>query len=359
MKVTKMVVTPLSVPMGYTAFLIPNGLVNSSAMIVVQLYTDDGAEGYGICGATGAGIKSLKACFDDLAPVVVGLDVARINAAWQKLFEATRNMGHEGYGISALSTIDTALWILRAKMLNLPLSTLLGGYREKVPVYCSYKLWRSWTMDELQKDAAAIVKMGFKALKMRFGSNPFDIEVERYGAVRAVVGKNFDIMVDCNWAYTVPQAIEMGRRVDGELFWYEDPLASDEPEQIAQVSAALDMPVCVGETWSTRFAFRAAFEKRASDMIMIDVQKVGGVTEWMRVANMASAFNIPVASHVFDDISFHLVGAIPNGIYCEYMPFYDKIFKEPPEVKDGFVEIPPLPGTGWEIDPQAIKKFKF
>ena len=359
MKVTKMKVTPLSVPMGYSVFVVPGGLRSTSTLLIVQLYTDDGAESFGICTAPSNTIKSFKACFDDLAPVVIGQDVGRINEAWQKLWDATGTMGHTGYGISALSTIDNALWILRAKMLNLPLSTLLGGYREKVPVYCSYMLWRNWTMDELQKDADRIVKMGFKAAKMRFGIYPFDVEVERYKAVREVVGKNFDIMVDCNWAYTVPQAIEMGRRVDGELFWFEDPLASDDPDQIAQVSAALDMPVCVGETWSTRFAFRAAFEKRASDMVMIDVLKVGGVTEWIRVANMASAFNIPVASHVCDDISFHLVGAIPNGIYCEYMPNYDKIYKNPPEVKDGFVEIPKVPGIGWEIDPQAFKKFEF
>jgi L-alanine-DL-glutamate epimerase-like enolase superfamily enzyme len=360
MKVTRMTVTPLSVPMDYP-FQSPAGGLNAiNNPVIVQLYTDDGADAFGICtSSNNTRVKSLKACLEDLAPIVIGQDVARINEAWQKLWVATGTMGHTGYGIMALSAIDNALWVLRSKMLNLPLSTLLGGFRDKVPAYCSYLLWRNWTLDQLQKDAEAIVKMGFKAAKMRFGTNPFDVEAQRYRAVREVVGKNFDIMVDCNWAYTVPQAIEMGRKVDGELYWFEDPLASDDPDQIAQVSAALDMPVTVGETWSTKFAFRAAFEKRASDMVMIDVQKVGGVTEWIRVANMASAFNIPVASHLFDDISCHLVGAIPNGVYCEYMPWYDKIYRNPPQVKDGFIEIPKVPGIGWEIDPASFKKFEF
>ena len=360
MKVTRMTVTPLSVPMDHP-FASPMGGVNGiNNPVIVQLYTDDGAEAFGICtSSNNTRVKSLVACVEDMASVIIGQDVVRINEAYEKLWAATRSMGRAGYGIMALSAVDNALWVLRAKLLNLPLSTLLGGYREKVPAYCSYLLWRNWTMDQLQKDAESIVKMGFKAAKMRFGTYPFDVEVERYKAVRAVVGKNFDIMVDCNWAYTVPQAIEMGHKVDGELYWFEDPLASDDPGQIAQVSAALDMPVCVGETWSTRFSFREGFEKRASDIVMIDVQKVGGVTEWIRVANMASAFNIPVASHLFDDISCHLVGAIPNGIFCEYMPWYDKIYKNPPQVKDGFIEIPKVPGIGWEIDPQSFKKFEF
>ncbi len=360
MKVTRFKVTPLSVPMDYP-FASPVGGMNAiNNPVIVQLYTDDGAESFGICtSSNNSRVKSLVACIEDLAPAIVGQDVARINEAYEKLWAATRTMGRAGYGIMALSAIDNALWVLRAKMLNLPLSTLLGGYRDKVPAYCSYLLWRNWTMDQLQKDAEKIVKMGFKAAKMRFGTYPFDVEEQRYRAVREVVGKNFDIMVDCNWAYTVPQAIEMGRRVDGELFWLEDPLASDEPSQIAIVSDALDMPVTVGETWSTRYAFREGFEKKASDIIMIDVQKVGGVTEWIRVANMAMAFNIPVASHLFDDISCHLVGAIPNGIWAEYMPWYDKIYKNPPQVKDGFIEIPKVPGIGWEIDPESFKKFEF
>lgn len=362
MKVTRMTATPLSVPMDYPFQSPFGGMFAIVNPVIVQLYTDDGADAFGICMATNdSQVKSLKACIEDLAPVVIGQDVARINEAWQKLWVATggMGMGHSGYGIMAISAIDNALWVLRAKLLNLPLATLLGGYREKVPAYCSYLLWRDWKVDRLQKDAEAIVKMGFKAAKMRVGMNPFDVEAIRYKAVREVVGKNFDILVDCNWAYNTPQAIEMGRKLDGELFWFEDPLAGEDFDQIAQVSNALDMPVCVGETWSTRFTFRDAFEKRVSDMVMIDIQKVGGVTEWIRVANMASAFNIPVASHLFDDISCHLIAAIPNGVFCEYMPWYDKIYKNPPQVKDGFIEIPKVPGLGWEIDPASFKKFEF
>ncbi len=361
MKVTQMKTLALSVPMDHP-FLAPTGATNAKMNpVIVQLTTDEGLESFGICNTSNdVRVKSLKAILDDLAPVVIGQDVARINEAWQKLWTATGNMGHTGYGIYALSAIDNALWVLRAKMLNLPLSTLLGGYREKVPAYASYLLWRNWTIDQLQKDAADLVKQGFKAMKMRVGTYPFDVEVQRYKAVREAVGKDISILIDCNWAYTTTQAIQLGRMLDGlGVYWFEDPLASDDPEQIAQVAAALDMPVVVGETWSTKYGFRTLFEKKSADIVMIDVQRVGGVTEWIRVANMAQAFNIPVASHLFDDISCHLVGAIPNGIWCEYMPWWDKIYKDPPKVKDGFIEIPKVPGIGLEFDPAAIKKFEF
>src|SRR5512137_1018974 len=136
MKVTRMTATPLSVPMDYPFQSPFGGMFAIVNPVIVQLYTDDGADAFGICMATNdSQVKSLKACIEDLAPVVIGQDVARINEAWQKLWVATggMGMGHSGYGIMAISAIDNALWVLRAKLLNLPLATLLGGYREKVP----------------------------------------------------------------------------------------------------------------------------------------------------------------------------------------------------------------------------------
>jgi L-alanine-DL-glutamate epimerase-like enolase superfamily enzyme len=361
MKVTQMKTIALAVPLDFPP--VPPAAGKTAVMnpVIVQLTTDEGLEAFGICNTSNNNrVASLKATVDDLAPLVIGQDVARTNEAWQKLWGAVGNYGHTGgYPLYALSAIDNALWVLRAKMLGLPLSTLLGGFREKVPAYASYLLWRDWTIEQLQKDAADLVKKGFKAMKMRVGTHPFDVEVQRYKAVREAVGKDISILIDCNWAYSVTDAIRLGRMLDGlGVYWFEDPLASDDPEQIHQVSEALDMPVTVGETWCTKYGFRTLFEKKAADIYMIDVMRVGGVTEWIRVANMAQAQNLPVCSHLFNDISCHLVASIPNGLWCEYMPWWDKIYKDPPQVKDGFIEIPKVSGIGLEIDPMAIKKWE-
>jgi len=327
--------------------------------VIVQLVTDEGIDGFAVCfGGNNTRIASLKACCEDLSDVIIGQDINHVAEAWQKLWRATGPMGHQGYPQAALSAIDSALWAVKAKAQNMPLAHLLGGFRDKVPVYASHLLWRNWTVDELQKDAAMLVKKGFKAMKMRMGTNPFKVEIERYKAVREVVGDNVNIMLDCNWAYTVFDAIKLGRALqEMGLFWFEDPLASDDPAQIAQVADALDIPVVAGETYCTKFEFRRLIENRSADIFMVDMQRVGGVTEWMKVASMCQAWNIPVASHLFPDFSLHLVAAIPNGFIMEYMPWWDKIYANPYQVKDGFIEVRNTPGLGLELDPKALKKF--
>lgn len=357
MKVTSMKTTALSVPQMYGASGVPDAKIT---LVVIQLTTEEGLEGFGICFTHNIKmVKSLKACADDLEDVVLGQDIMRFAELWQKLWLATGNMGHQGYPIMAFSAIDQAIWMLRAKALGMPLATLLGGFRDKVPAYAAHYLWRYFTIDQLQRDAAALVKQGFKMMKMRIGNSPLHIDLERCKAVREAVGRDIKIAVDCNWTLTVPEAIKMGRELEKiDYYWLEDPLMSDDPDQIAQVSAALDIPVVVGETWSHKYGFRTLLEKKSADILMIDLQKVGGVTEWIRVANMASAWNIPVANHLFTDFSVHLVAAIPNGLVLEYLPWWDKIYKEPHKVVDGFIEVPKMPGIGLELDPAALKNYE-
>lgn len=328
--------------------------------VIVQLTTDDGLEAFGITFAwNDRQVKSLKACIDDLGEIIIGQDVFRGAEAWQKLFNSTGHMGHSGYGIYAVAAFDCALWVLRAKAFGKPLAHLLGGFRHRVPAYASYLLFRNWTIDELQKDAAALVKQGFKFMKMNMGDKPLKVEIERLKAVREVVGDDIGIMVDANWAWSVSEAVKIGRHLEEyDVYWLEDPLASDDPDQLAQVADALDLPIADGETFCTKHDFRRLIESGAGDIFLVDLQRVGGITEWMKIAAMAEAWNLPVTSHLFHDFSMHLVAAVPNGLMVEYMPWYDKIYQEPPHVKDGFMEIPDTPGLGLELDPQALKKYK-
>jgi L-alanine-DL-glutamate epimerase-like enolase superfamily enzyme len=356
MKVTDMVTTPLSVPIPWP--FISGNTADRANPVLVQLFTDEGLEGIGLAFAwNNRRVKSLKACIDDLKETVVGQDIFRWAEAWQKLWDDTWWMGHQGYPIYALSAIDTALWDLRGKAASLPVSRLLGGYRDEVPVYASHLLFRNWSLDQLQKDAASLVKQGFRAMKMNMGDKPFPTELERLKAVREVVGDDIDIMVDVNWAWTVPQAIEMGRKLEKyNVYWLEDPLTSNDPADWALVSDALGLRVSGGETLTSKHDFRRVFETKALDVLMPDLQRVGGVTEWMKVAAMAEAWHLPMASHVFYEFSAHMVAAIPNGLIVEYMPWWDFIYKEPLPLKDGYIKIPDTPGFGLELNPDMIKK---
>jgi L-alanine-DL-glutamate epimerase-like enolase superfamily enzyme len=268
-------------------------------------------------------------------------------------------MGHRGYGIYALSAIDSALWVIRAKALGMPLSRLLGGYREKVPAYASHMLFRNWSLDDLQKDAVDLANKGFTCIKMNMGDKSLKEEIERIKVIREAVGKNVDIMIDANWSWTVPEAIRMGHALEPyNVKWLEDPVRSDEAEDLCRVGNSLSIPIAAGETYCTKHEFRTLLEKRAASVLIIDLQRVGGITEWIKVAAMAEAWKIPVASHLFDDFSAHLVAAVPNGLTVEYMPWWDIIYQHPPEVKEGYIHIPETAGLGLELDQNALMKYQ-
>jgi L-alanine-DL-glutamate epimerase-like enolase superfamily enzyme len=162
-----------------------------------------------------------------------------------------------------------------------------------------------------------------------------------------------------NWEWSVSKTIQIGRKLEPfHVYWLEDPLASDDADDLAEVADALDLPIAAGETFSHKYGFRPLFEKRSADILIVDVMRVGGVTEWMKVAAMAQAWNLPVASHLFHDFSAHLIAAVPNGLIVEYMPWWDDIYRDPPKIEDGCLSISDKPGLGLELNPEIIKKYE-
>lgn len=211
----------------------------------------------------------------------------------------------------------------------------------------------------MQKEGTWAVEQGFRVVKLKMGYKPFKEEIVRVKALREAVGDDVTILVDANWSWSVTEAIQIGRMLEEEgVYWLEDPLASDDPEQLAQVAAALDIPVAIGETYSTKYEFRNLIEKKSGDIFIVDLQRVGGVTEWMKVAALTQAWNLPIINHLFSDESIHLGAAVPNCPFLEYMPWWHEIFANPPELKDGHLHVPPRPGLGIELDPKVLRKYK-
>jgi L-alanine-DL-glutamate epimerase-like enolase superfamily enzyme len=327
--------------------------------VVVELFTDQGLRAHGLAMVfNDFHVKLLKDCIDALAAVVVGAELERWAQNWDRLSKLGVRIGSDGLGVMALSAVDMALWNLRAKSLEMPLAKLLGGFRDEVPVYASNYLWRDRSIDELQKEAAALVDQGFKAVKMRMGWKTRNEETRRLAAVREAVGPDVDIMVDVLWVWTVYESIVLGREMERQgVYWLEDPIPTHDVAGLTEIARALDMPLVVGENIANKRGFRRLFEERATDIAMIDVQAVGGVTEWMKVAAMAEAYNLPVVSHLFDEFSVHLVAAIPNGMWTEHMPWWEAMYQDPPQPKKGWIKVPDVPGIGYELDPGALKRF--
>ena len=370
MRVAKMSTVALSIPMPVREVFGKPGIKGKANPVIVQLTTEDGIEAFSVAYALdNFQVNSLKASIDDLEEAVIGQDISRWAQIWNDLHIALRHTGQwGGYGLNAVAAIDSALWVLRAKALGLPLARLLGGFRDKVPAYASDVLREFSSIDDLQKEAAALVEHGFRAMKMKMGAGrrPVRAEAERLKAVREAVGEEVEILIDAHWSFTPSEAIRLGHEIEPyRPYWLEDPIgihgggiSLEDTDALAEVARAVDVPIAAGETFSTKYGFRRIIEKRAADIIIVDVLRCGGITEWMKVAAMAEAWTLPVASHCLHDISAHVVAAIPNGLIVEYMPWWDVIYKDPPKVRDGCFEIGDKPGLGLELDPEIIKKYE-
>jgi len=329
--------------------------------VALQVGTDAGIEGIGVTFFGAALTGALAAAVDALGALAVGEDPLRTEAIISKLRAAAGNCGPGGIFTLALSAIDIALWDIRGKALNLPLSKLVGGCRERVPTYASGALMRGFSLEHVAKAGQKLVANGFRQMKTQLalpGDTSPGREVERIRVIREAVGDNIDLMCDINQRWDVRQAISIGKRVEQyHLFWLEDVVAHDDYPGMARVADALDTPVAGGEYVYGAVPFRHMLEARSVDIVMIDLVRAGGITQWLKIAGMAEAYNLPVVSHLLPEIHVHLIAAIPHGLTVEYMPWSARLFEEVPVPVNGELAVPDKPGLGLKFDEAALKRF--
>lgn len=327
--------------------------------VALKLGTDQGVEGLGFTFFGGSLDQALLAAVTALARLTIGEDPLRIEAIIDKLRTSAASSGPGGILTLALSAIDIALWDIKGKVYQQPVATLAGGHRNRINTYASGALMRHFPLAHCEKAAALLKERGFKQMKTQLAlpgdTNPVK-EVERIRVIRDAIGYETDLMCDINQRWDVRQAISIGRQVDPfRLFWLEDVTTSDDYDGLARVTDALDTPVAGGEYVYGIAPFRQMLEARSVDIVMIDVLRAGGITQWLKIAGMAEAFNMPVVSHLAPEIHVHLVSAIPNGLTVEYMPWSSRLFREVPQPKDGQLAVPQTPGLGLEFDPKVVK----
>ena len=329
--------------------------------VTLTLGTDAGIEGIGATFFGGALTGALKVAVQALGELAIGQDPLRIEAVVAKLRAAAGSSGPGGIFTLALSAIDIALWDIRGKALNLPLSKLLGGHRDSVPTYASGALMRHFPLDHLVKAGPKLVERGFRQMKTQLAlpgdTNP-EKEVERMRLMRESIGPDIDLMCDINQRWDVRQAISIGSRIEEyNLFWLEDVTTHDDYAGLARVADALATPIAGGEYVYGLAPFRDMLEAHSVDIVMIDVLRAGGITQWMKIAGMAEAFNVPVVNHLYPEISVHMVAAIPHGLTVEYMPWSSKLYEEVPQPVKGQLTVPDKPGLGLTFDQAALKKY--
>jgi len=332
------------------------GQLHSFGCILVFVHCDSGIVGENLIFTLNARrTRVLQSMIEEMADLVIGHDAGHIASFWARAWRDINFLGHKGVPVVGISALDGALWDALGKMSNLPLYRILGGAQDRVPVYHSGGLWLSYSENELVAEAESFAGAGFTAMKMRLGSPEPATDVARVRAVRTAIGPKIKLMADANQGLTESQAIRLGRALEEfDLTWFEEPLPAWDLDGLARVAAALDTPIASGETEYTRYGFRRMLELCSADVLMPDLQRVGGVSEFMRVGHMAESYDIPVSSHLFPETSLQVLGALANAIYLEYMPWFSKLYNETIKFVEGQAIIPERPGWGFTFNQDYV-----
>jgi mandelate racemase len=333
------------------------GAMPHAPLVLVDLETDAGITGRAyIFTFTPAAQKPVVDLLHNLATLVVGDPVAPLELD-AKLRRRLTLLDTPGLVGLALAALDMCAWDVAAQACGVPLAVLLGGAAKPIRAYNSCGLWLQPIAQLADEAEALAAEGGFRAIKLRLGRDDPRQDVAAVRAVMKRVGDAVTVMCDFNQRLTWNDAILRGRMIDDEgLAWIEEPVRHDDYSGCARVAAALRTPVQGGENLLSTFELLQALETRAFDYVMPDVQRIGGVTGWLRAAGIAHAHGIEMSSHLFPEVSCHLLAATPTAHWLEYVDWATPVVLEPLRPVDGCIAIPDVPGTGIAWDEAAVAR---
>jgi len=335
-----------------------SGALTSAPLVLIDLHTSAGTVGRAYLFAfTRANIKPIAALVEAMGEMVVGDPVAPFEIE-RKLRKKYTLLGVHNIVLIAISGIDMAAWDAHAQHLGQPLARVLGGTVRPVKAYNSKGLG-ILPIGSLADNAEALVKEGFGAVKLRLGRPNAADDVAAVCAVKKAVGTEITLMVDFNQALSVNEAILRGRLLDDEggLLWIEEPTRADDFDGNARIADALVTPVQIGENFMGPEQMALALAARSSDFVMPDAQRIGGVTGWLRAAALAQAAGCEMSSHLFPELSCHLLAVTPTCHWLEYVDWAAPVLAEPLVVRDSFVVPSSVAGTGIRWDEDAVKRY--
>ena len=336
--------------------------------LIVEVETDDGHVGLGNVGAARGNV--LYMIEQHLKPILIGESPFDVELLWERMYRQTVKFGRKGAAVEAISGVDLALWDIMGKATGQPVYNLLGGRtRDRIRLYAS-RLYPSENFDQVAQEAASYVGQGFTAMKLRFGHGPrsgnagMRRNLDLLGAVRAAIGPDIDLAADVHMGWDVPYSIRMIRQIEDaghDLAWVEEPVMPDDIDGYAAIAAAVDTPIAGGEHEFTRFGFKDLIERRAVDIVQLDVNRAGGITEAIKIWALAAAHNLQVIPHAGQLHNYHLIMAKMNSPMAEYFPppsgacdsndIFWKIFDGEPIAEAGHIRLADTPGLGLTLKP--------
>ncbi len=348
---------PVKVPMTYTLGT-SAAIVREAPLLLVSLETEEGVTGHAwqFC-YTPAAAAAIAHMLEDAVSAIRGDRVVPA-ALWDKLAKRYTLIGVQGIVRMAMAMVDVACWDALAVAAGLPLTTYLGARPRPIPAYnsCGLGLMAPAAVaDEAEKLLAG----GFRALKLRLGYATLTEDLAAVRAVRKRVPDSILIMTDYNQALTVDEAVVRGRALDDEgIYWIEEPIRHDDYAGCAQLAQAITTPVQIGENFSLTYDMEKALAAKACDYVMPDLERIGGVTGWQRAAALAQTASIKMSSHLYPEVSAHLLAATPTAHWLEYVDWINAVVEEPLRIVDGHAVVSDRPGNGLAWDGAAVQKFR-
>lgn len=275
-------------------------------------------------GYTYADVSTAWFVKQNLAPVVEGRDAMHIADAWWAMMRSVRNLGHPGVASMAIAAVDTALWDVKARLLDLPLVSLLGRVRTAVPVYGSGG-FTSYSIDRLEEQLGGWVRDGISRVKMKVGRQP-DQDLRRVEAVRKTIGEEAQLFVDANGGYGRKQALQLSEGfAKAGVVWFEEPVSSDDTEGLRLLRDRVPAPIQVtaGEYGYDLFYFRRLLDAEAVDVLQADASRCGGITGFLKVGSLCEARPVPLSAHCAPSLHVHPGCASMSVCHIEY--FYDHV----------------------------------
>jgi mandelate racemase len=347
----------VEVPMTY-ALGTSRGVITKAPLLLIDLETEEGVTGrsYLWCYFPAA-VPAIANILEEVARVVKGERLAPADL-WSKLAERFALIGVQGIVRMAMAGFDVAAWDALAIAAGWPLATLIGSSPKRIPAYNSCGLGLM-APREAADEAEKLLARGFRAVKLRLGYPTLEDDLAALHAVKKRVGGEIAVMVDYNQALSLAQALERGRALDQEgIYWLEEPIRHDDYAGNATLVRELKTPIQIGENFSESAAMAMALAAGAADYVMPDLERIGGVTGWLRAAALAATHRVEMSSHLFPEVSAHLLAATPTAHFLEYVDWADKILAEPLKIMDGCAVVPQRPGNGLAWDAKAVKKYQ-
>ena len=351
--------TPVEVPPNFVLGT-SRGAFRQVPLLLIDLETEEGVTGrsYLFCYLRAAA-GAITNLIDDVEDVIEG-DQVDPPALWAKLAGRYALIGVQGIVRMAMAGFDVACWDALAIAAELPLARMLGAEPKPIPAYNSCGLGLMADLGALAAEAEKLLAVGkFRAVKLRLGYPTLEHDIAAVHAVRKRIGDNVHLMIDYNQVLDVDEALARGRALDAEnIAWLEEPIRHDDYAGTAKLARELKTPIQIGENFSLPAGMSAALEQAKPDYVMPDLERIGGVTGWRQAAEQAAAHRIQMSSHMFPEVSAHLLAATPTGHYLEYVDWANVLVQESLAIVNGQAIVPERPGNGMVWNKETVERYR-